>query len=236
LQQCLYASDVNRFRTYLGKNYSLDVINGQKESLEIICIYILGFSIGMPCAAVKTSLALIDAATGEQLDITKDDIPFISQLNHQSFVIDVKQLDERLKSKVDKLLAIFNPKYVNDPKTTITIPDDIAQELKTLSSKQEAQNPILPKLENALQNSDVLYAIEQQELFDMHIMTQEQKAEQRGKLEGEKLGLEKGKIEGEKLGIEKGKIEVAKNLKGLNVPIEAIISATGLTLEEISQL
>ena len=40
----------------------------------------------------------------------------------------------------------------------------------------------------------------------------------------------------EKRGIEKGKIEIAKNLINMNMSIEDIISATGLTAEDVLNL
>ncbi|MFI3284368.1 MAG: hypothetical protein R3Y57_04725, partial [Erysipelotrichaceae bacterium] len=48
----------------------------------------------------------------------------------------------------------------------------------------------------------------------------------------ERKALEKGRGEGKSEGI----IETAKNLKGLNAPIEMIMEATGLSFEEVEKL
>lgn len=44
----------------------------------------------------------------------------------------------------------------------------------------------------------------------------------------EARGIEKG--------IEKGKLEIAKNLLKMNIPIDQIVLATGLTEEEINKI
>ena len=53
-----------------------------------------------------------------------------------------------------------------------------------------------------------------------------------GMAEGEAKGMAKGMAEGEA----KGKAEVARNLKQMGLPVEAIAQATGLTPEAIEAL
>ena len=53
-------------------------------------------------------------------------------------------------------------------------------------------------------------------------------AREDGLIEGETKGLARGKAE--------GRIEVAKSLKGLGVPFETIVKATGLPESEIAAL
>ena len=50
----------------------------------------------------------------------------------------------------------------------------------------------------------------------------------KGKVEGLAEGMEKGKAE--------GKLEIARNLKQMNLSVQDIIKATGLTTEEIEAL
>ena len=47
---------------------------------------------------------------------------------------------------------------------------------------------------------------------------------------------EDGLIEGETKGLARGRVEVAKSLKGLGVPFETIVKATGLSESEIAAL
>ena len=61
-----------------------------------------------------------------------------------------------------------------------------------------------------------------------------------GKEQGVKEGIQKGRKEGMQKGMQKGKQEeqlrLAKNLLSLNVPLETIAKATGLTIDQINAL
>ena len=58
--------------------------------------------------------------------------------------------------------------------------------------------------------------------------------------DGIAIGITQGKteglIEGETKGLARGRVEVAKSLKGLGVPFETIVKATGLSESEIAVL
>ena len=56
------------------------------------------------------------------------------------------------------------------------------------------------------------------------------------KEEGEKIGLAKGKEEGRAEGKREGTLTVAKNLLSINLPLDQIVKATGLTHEEVEAL
>ena len=53
-----------------------------------------------------------------------------------------------------------------------------------------------------------------------------------GLIEGETKGLARGRVEG----LQEGRVEVARSLKGLGVPFETIVKATGLSESEIAAL
>ena len=57
---------------------------------------------------------------------------------------------------------------------------------------------------------------------------------------GLRTALEEGEVIGIKKGFEKGKkneaIKIAKSLRSQNIPIEVVIKATGLSIEEIEML
>lgn len=61
-----------------------------------------------------------------------------------------------------------------------------------------------------------------------------------GRAEGRAEGREEGRVEGLEEGLKKGRteerVEIARNLKKLGMPLDAIICATGLTSEDIEQL
>ena len=62
----------------------------------------------------------------------------------------------------------------------------------------------------------------------------------KGKAEGEKIGIEKGKAEGEKIGIEKGEnkkaIEIARKMLADGMSVELAAKYSGLPIEEIQKL
>ena len=57
-------------------------------------------------------------------------------------------------------------------------------------------------------------------------------AREDGLIEGETKGLARGRVEG----LLEGRVEVARSLKGLGVPFETIVKATGLSKREIEAL
>ena len=89
---------------------------------------------------------------------------------------------------------------------------------------------------------DILNAIKTAERIKYAEGKAEGKAE--GLAEGKAMGIEEGKAmgiqEGKAMGIQEGKdlrnLEVAKNLLDMNVPIPAIIKATGISAEDIARL
>ena len=60
--------------------------------------------------------------------------------------------------------------------------------------------------------------------------------EEKAMAKGFEKGIEKGIEKGRKEGIKEGIINTAKNLITMNIPIENIAEATGLTKEEIAKL
>ena len=54
--------------------------------------------------------------------------------------------------------------------------------------------------------------------------------------DGIAIGKTEGLIEGETKGLARGRVEVARSLKGLGVPFETIVKATGLSESEIAAL
>ena len=61
-------------------------------------------------------------------------------------------------------------------------------------------------------------------------------AKKKGREEGLQEGVEKGRKEGREEGIEKRSREIAVNLLRINLPIQTICEATGLSVEEITKL
>ena len=117
LQKARKLFDIMRFRTYLGENYKKgeDVVNDKGETetnpLPIITIYFLGFKLDhITNAAIKVDRTYRDADTGESLspDIKE---PFIENLTHDSYVIQIPFLGDVVKTQMQKVLRVFNQKF-----------------------------------------------------------------------------------------------------------------------------
>jgi len=115
IQKAKFASDIMRFRKYLGsqygnkENYYIVEKDGRryKRACEIISIYFLGHELdnihGVP--VIKSEKKYIDVSTGKE--INKKEY-FIDSLNHESYTIPIPELKEKRRNELEKLLSIFD--------------------------------------------------------------------------------------------------------------------------------
>ena len=104
--------DVMRFRRYLGENYSKpDIINDEKVPLPIITVYILGFKLSIEKAILRIFHRYQDMETKELLT---DKDPFIEQLVHDSYVVQVPFLPQKAQTRLEKVLSVFRQDYIYD--------------------------------------------------------------------------------------------------------------------------
>jgi vacuolar-type H+-ATPase subunit I/STV1 len=126
LQKAKFATDIMRFRRYLGSQYAnpentqrVTVFDKKtkknryvKKALPIISIYFLGHQLSIPEAegrpVVRVTRLYTDPATGEVL--TQKD-PFIESLTHDSIVIQIPELKKHRRNELEKLLSIFDQTY-----------------------------------------------------------------------------------------------------------------------------
>ena len=111
IQKARSASDVQRFRRYLGSNYArpenvyLDP-DGKQQALPIVTIYFLGQ--GLDCVDVpvlKVNRHYLDVATGDEVPITD---PFVEALTHDSIVVQINRLKDRRRTELERLLEVFD--------------------------------------------------------------------------------------------------------------------------------
>jgi hypothetical protein len=147
LQKLKKSFNIMRFRRYLGDNYSKedDIILGDgtqvKMPLPIVTIYILGFTLDkLTNAVVKVNRDYIDVLTGKKIENIKEE--FIELLTHDSFVIQVRALPEETKTKLERVLQIFNPKYKTKDKHKLDFTGKI-------------DDPLVEKMVNRLQRAIV---------------------------------------------------------------------------------
>lgn len=90
-------------------------IAGQKISLPIVTIYLLGFNLSeIETPVLKVNRQYIDLLSHKVIDKKSD---FIEKLTHDSFVVQLWRIQGKVYTKLEKLLSIFEQKYFVDDNT-----------------------------------------------------------------------------------------------------------------------
>ena len=127
LQKAKIASDIMRFRRYLGEQYSNkeNVVREPaseypyRKALPILSIYFLGHTLEHARAPVlRVNRHYIDAATGEQI---RQKEPFIESLTHDSVIIQIPYLKGHRRNELEQLLALFDQSGAADDPHFLTI-------------------------------------------------------------------------------------------------------------------
>ncbi len=159
LQKSKNSFDLQRFRHYLGKNYSNpDDIDGYRVSLPIVPIYFIGFPLTIPSSVIKIGRTYQDLSSGEII-FQKDD--FIESLSHDSFVVQISKLHGEMKTKMERILSIFNQKWIFDEDNKWLLQYDEDNEDLDDETKR-----ILKRLSIAAESNDVRDRIKAEETFD----------------------------------------------------------------------
>jgi hypothetical protein len=109
LQKAKYSSDLMRFRKYLGVHYQNPENTydpEQNNPRQIYFIYFLDYGSDLPERPVlKVGYTVEDIYSGEEFPASGE---FVSGLHHISWIIQIKQLKERRRNDLEKLLSIFD--------------------------------------------------------------------------------------------------------------------------------
>jgi len=122
LQKAKLASDIMRFRRYLGAAYQ-DIENThddeRKKARQIYCIYFLNYEIDLSdCPVIKVTHTAEDLATG---DILEGKSEFIDSLNHISWIVQVRQLKEKRRNELEQLLSVFDQSNISSNRHLLEI-------------------------------------------------------------------------------------------------------------------
>ena len=121
--------------------------------------------------------------------------------------------------------------FLDDPNT------ERVEEIMKENEEVKKANGVLHEMS---EDEELQWLAELREKWDLDERSARQSAIDRGLAEGRERGLKEGLEEGIKEGIKEGRKEgineIAKRLKQMNMKIEDIQKATGLTKEEIEQL
>ncbi len=223
LQKSKNGFDVMRFRHCLGVNYSNpDEVSGKKTVLPILPIYFLGFPLSIQRPVLKVGRQYQDLSSGEFIS-QKDD--FIEQLSHDCFVVQIPSLTEKAQTKIERILSIFNQKWLFDKEKKWLLQYDGTTE-------DEDVQLLLKRLSLAIETPNVKEQIRVEETFDESMdralrEKEELLAQKEVELEQKDIALEQKDIELEqkdiKLEQQEVELEQTKNeLEALRKQLEAL--------------
>jgi hypothetical protein len=157
LQKAKMASDIMRFRRYLGEQYANkeNVVREpaaeypHRKALPIISIYFLGHTLArVKAPVVRVNRAYIDAATGEQIHEKEE---FIESLTHDSIVIQIPYLKDRRRTELEQLLALFDQSAATDDPHFLAVNEE---------ELPERYRPLLRRLQKAVADSTLRQTME----------------------------------------------------------------------------
>ena len=197
LQKAKQVFDVMRFRRYLGDNYKKEdeirTDNGsiEKRPLPIVTIYFLGFPLdNIENAVVKINREYRDVITQEVIKVKED---FVELLTHDSYLIQIRKLVGKSRTKLERILQVFSPEYQTQDKHQMDFKGDVNEPLV---------KKIVERLGRAIASDEIRDKMDVEDEID-RIFERELK----------KLAMEKDKIIAEKdieLEVERNKAEVER--------------------------
>jgi hypothetical protein len=124
---------VMRFRRYLGDNYKKEdevrAENGsmEKRPLPIVTIYFLGFPLdNIENAVVKINREYRDVITQEIIKVKED---FVELLTHDSYLIQIRKLVGKSRTKLERILQVFSLEYQTQNKHQMDFRGDVNEPL-----------------------------------------------------------------------------------------------------------
>jgi hypothetical protein len=228
IQKAKYATDIMRFREYLGGQYSnknntevATIRNySRRVGIPIIGIYFLGHTLDHTDASIiGVQRIYTDLVTGEQITAKES---FIESLSHDSYVIQIPNLAHKRRNDLEKLLSIFDQSTsVDAAQHILNIKEEDYPEKYRLLIRRLQSVVLEPSMRKQMQLEDsVLLDIEdrQRDLIRRIAEAEQQIAEAEQKTaEAEQKAAQQAR--------EKQK-NVVTNLKQAGVAVEVIMQAT----------
>ena len=197
LQKAKQFFDVMRFRRYLGENYKKeDAVlsdNGETEMrpLPIVTIYFLGFSLdNIKSAVVKINRDYRDVVTQEILQVKEE---FAELLTHDSYLIQIRELVGKSRTKLEQVLRVFSPEFKTEDKHQLDFKGDLGEPLvrkmierlgRAIASEEireimDVEDEIDRIFERELGKKDKIIAAKEEELAakDQELAAKDQKLE-----------------------------------------------------------
>lgn len=131
LQKSKLATNLLRFRTYLGASYTKQDVITSRLGLEetqvypIISIYILGYNVAdIPYLAVNIDNKITNAVTKKEITVNSN---FIELLTHKTRIIQIRRLKKKRQSSLERFLLLFNQAWITNNRYILDlkeIPDE----------------------------------------------------------------------------------------------------------------
>lgn len=130
IQKAKFATDIMRFRKYLGEQYLqknnsyLVKVNGKeiRKAMPLISIYFLGHKLNLiEAPIIKVARHYYDLSTGEEIHKKED---FIESLTHNSFVIQIPLLKKKRRTELEQLLDIFDQANITSDQHILNVKEE----------------------------------------------------------------------------------------------------------------
>ena len=144
IQKAKFATDIMRFRKYLGEHYQkahVQVIDGKEreKALPLLSIYFLGRKLEhITRPLIKVKRHYYDLISKKEI---KEKEEFIESLTHDSFIIQIPQLRERYQTEAEQLLSVFDQKQITEDHHILNIKDE---------DHPEKHQPLIRRLQRAI--------------------------------------------------------------------------------------
>jgi len=152
VQKAKLPTDINRFRQYLGIQYSsvenLSEVNEPTvkygKPLPIISIYFLGYPLDyIKAPVIKVARQYTDVTTGK---IIKEKEEFIECLTHDSFIIQIRYLSQNRRTELLRVLSIFDQSNLEKDHHILNVAEE---------NFPEIYRPVIRRLQRAISEKTV---------------------------------------------------------------------------------
>ena len=239
LQKSKLPTNLLRFRTYLGENYTkreayVDAQGDERErAYPIISIYILGYNVvDIPYLAVSIDNKITNTVTEEEVEVKSD---FIDLLTHTTKVIQIRRLSDKRQTNLERFLTIFNQTWVTKENYILDL-KEIPEEFKDIVNHLGVpvhDDAFREKLRGEKEIEDIFKAQEAK------LARKEAALEVANQQIIEERKLKEAAKEREQIAKERElatKYQFAQYLLKMNTPILEIIKMTGLSEQAIIAL
>jgi hypothetical protein len=208
LQKAKFATDIMRFRKYLGTMYQNAENTSDRHRVkarQIYCIYLLNYEIDLSdCPIIKVDYVVSDLTTGEELNKKNK---FIESLNHKSWIVQVRQLKEKRRNELENLLSIFDQDNITDDRHILNIDE---------SQFSKEYQHIIRKLREAYESKQVRNEMQMEDDYINELLMKDEELQLKDEIiaENEKTISEKDKtIEEQEKTIEEKEKTIAEKDK-----------------------